>query len=54
MQMNQCTADKEITQDEMSGTPQIYICTDENLRMRDFSTDIQQTKEEHRNKLLEI
>ena len=52
--MNQWTADEETTQDEKSGTPQIHIYTDENLRIQDFSTDIQQTKEEHRNKLLEM
>ncbi len=54
MQMNQCAADKETTQDELSQTSEMYLCTDENLRIQDFSTDIQQTKEEHRNKLLEM
>ena len=37
----------------MTGTPQMHLCMDENLRIQDFSTDIQQTRGQHRNKTQE-
>ena len=38
----------------MSGISQTYVCTDESLRIQGFSTDIQQTKEKHKNNLREM
>jgi hypothetical protein len=51
MYMNQGTAGKEITQDQMSGTAQTYIRTDKNLWIQDFSIDMQQAEGQHINKL---
>ena len=54
MQMNEGTADKVISQDQMSRPAQTYLRTDENLRIREFSIDIQQAEGQHINNLEEI
>jgi hypothetical protein len=54
MQMNEGTADKVISQDQMSCTAQTHLRTDENLGIQDFSIDIQQVEGQHINNLEEM
>jgi len=54
MPRNQCTADNEITEERMSRSSQNSLCKEENLRIQDFSTDIQQLEGQNRNKVQEM
>ena len=54
MQMNESTADKVISQDQMSCAAQTYLRTDENMRILDFSIEIQQAEGQHINNLEEM